>query len=170
MNALRTITVTALGLGVLALAAPRTVAAQTSPEKNLVEVAAAAGSFETLLAAAGAADLVATLESDGPFTLFAPTDDAFAALPVGTVEALLEPENREKLRSILLYHVVPGRVTAGEVVKLESAKTALGPAVDIEVDEDGQVRVAGARVVTADIHASNGVIHVIDAVILPPEK
>jgi len=170
MNVSRTITVTALGLGVLALAAPRTVRAQTSPEQNLVEVAAAAGSFETLLAAAGAADLVTTLESDGPFTLFAPTDDAFAALPEGTVGALLEPGNRQKLRSILLYHVVPGRVTASDVVKLESAETALGSAVDIEVDEDGQVRVAGARVVTADIPASNGVIHVIDAVILPPEK
>jgi len=133
---------------------------------NIVQVASKAGSFGTLLAAAEAAGLVGALEGEGPLTVFAPTDEAFAALPAGTVESLLRPENRDKLTAILTYHVVPGKVMASDVVKLSSAKTVQGSSVSIEV-EDGAVYVDGARVVKADVPASNGVIHVIDKVILP---
>jgi len=135
-------------------------------ENDIVEVAAAAGTFNTLLAAATAADLVDALKSDGPLTVFAPTDEAFAKLPAGTVETLLKPENKEKLQAVLLYHVVEGKVTAEEVVKLTSAKTLQGDSVDISV-KMGKVYVDNAQVIAADVEASNGVIHVIDAVILP---
>ena len=135
-------------------------------ENDIVEVAAAAGTFNTLLAAATAADLVDALKSDGPLTVFAPTDEAFAKLPAGTVETLLKPENKEKLQAVLLYHVVEGKVTAEEVVKLTSAKTLEGDSVDISV-KNGKVYVDNAQVIAADVEASNGVIHVIDAVILP---
>jgi transforming growth factor-beta-induced protein len=134
--------------------------------KDIVETAVAAGSFNTLAAALGSAGLVNTLKGEGPFTVFAPTDDAFAKLPAGTVDSLLKPENKAKLVSILTYHVVPGRVMSGEVVKLSSAKTVNGKEIRINV-KDGKVMVDNAHVVKTDIEASNGVIHVIDSVILP---
>lgn len=141
--------------------------AQATPD--IVDTAVAAGSFKTLAAALGAADLVATLKGDGPFTVFAPTDEAFAKLPAGTVETLLKPENKEKLKEILLLHVVPGSVLAADVVKLKEAKTAGGKTVMISTDGGVKVGTATGRanVVKTDIKAKNGVIHVIDAVILP---
>jgi uncharacterized surface protein with fasciclin (FAS1) repeats len=132
--------------------------------KDIVDTAAAAGSFTTLLAAVRAAGLEETLRGAGPFTVFAPTDAAFAKLPEGTVEALLR--DPEKLRSILTYHVVAGRVTAAEVVKLEGAATVNGASVEIRTKE-GTVMVDEATVVRADVMASNGVIHVVDTVIVP---
>ena len=137
--------------------------------KDIVDTAVGAGTFKTLAAALGAADLVATLKGAGPFTVFAPTDEAFAKLPAGTVETLLKPENKDKLKEILLLHVVPGTVYAAEVVKLTEAKTAGGKTVSISIDGGVKVGTATgkANVVKTDIKASNGVIHVIDAVILP---
>ncbi|HPF27710.1 MAG TPA: fasciclin domain-containing protein [Steroidobacteraceae bacterium] len=135
---------------------------------DIVDTAVAAGQFKTLAAALTAADLVDTLKGAGPFTVFAPTDDAFAALPAGTVENLLKPENKKKLQQILTYHVVAGKVTAAEVVKLKSAKTVEGQSVAIAA-QDGTVKIDGATVVTPNVMASNGIIHVIDAVILPKE-
>lgn len=137
----------------------------TAHENDIVEVAAAAGQFETLLTAAEAAGLAETLSSGGPFTVFAPTDEAFAALPEGTVESLLDAP--DELRAVLTYHVVSGEVTSEQVVKLGRAETVNGAELRIEV-RDGEVRVNDARVVTADVQASNGVIHVIDTVLLPP--
>ena len=134
--------------------------------KDIVDTAVAAGQFNTLAAALEAADLVGTLKGDGPFTVFAPTDAAFAKLPAGTVESLLKPENRDKLVAILTYHVVPGEVTAADVVKLSEAKTVNGQDVAITVADSG-VRINDANVIKTDIDASNGVIHVIDTVILP---
>ena len=134
---------------------------------TIVETASKAGSFGTLLAAAKAAGLADLLGSEGPFTVFAPTDDAFAALPDGTVEMLLKPENKDKLVSILKYHVVPGRVYADQAVGAGSASTAQGLSVSIEKGWNGAVRINDAKVVNADIEASNGVIHVIDSVLLP---
>ena len=145
-------------------AASTTTTAAVEEMANIVEVAAGAGQFETLLAAATAAGLADTLANDGPFTVFAPTDEAFAALPEGTVEGLLE--DPEALSEILLYHVVPGKVLAADVVSLTTATTVQGSDVAISVDGDS-VRVDAANVVSTDIEASNGVIHVIDAVILP---
>ncbi|TWT97433.1 Immunogenic protein MPT70 precursor [Neorhodopirellula pilleata] len=135
-------------------------------EKTIVEVAVGAKNFTTLVAAVKAAGLVDTLSGKGPFTVFAPTDEAFAKLPEGTVESLLKPENKEKLVSILTYHVVSGKVMAADVVKLSEAKTVQGSTVDIKVSDDG-VMVDKAKVVKTDIECSNGVIHVIDSVILP---
>ena len=134
--------------------------------KDIVDTAVGAGSFSTLVAAVQAADLVDALKGDGPFTVFAPTDEAFAALPEGTVESLLKPENRDQLVSILTYHVVPGSVYAADVVKLSAATTVNGADVSIQV-QDGSVFVDNATVVKTDIAATNGVIHVIDSVILP---
>jgi uncharacterized surface protein with fasciclin (FAS1) repeats len=136
---------------------------------DIVDVAVGAGTFKTLAAALGAADLVATLKGAGPFTVFAPTDEAFAKLPAGTVETLLKPENKDKLKEILLLHVVPGSVMAADVVKLKDAKTAGGKTVMISTDGGVKVGTATgmAKVVKTDIKAKNGVIHVIDAVILP---
>ena len=134
--------------------------------KDIVEVATEAGTFNTLLAAATAADLVDALKGEGPLTVFAPTDEAFAKLPEGTVETLLKPENKKKLQAVLLYHVVEGKVTSAEVVKLSSAKTLQGDTVDISV-KMGKVYINDAQVIGADVEASNGVIHVVDAVILP---
>ena len=134
---------------------------------TIVETAQSAGSFNTLAAALQAAGLVETLNGKGPFTVFAPTDEAFAKLPAGTVESLLKPENREKLKAILTYHVVAGRVTAEQVTKLASAKTVQGSDVKIST-KNGAVTVNGAKVLKTDVMASNGVIHVIDQVILPP--
>jgi uncharacterized surface protein with fasciclin (FAS1) repeats len=132
---------------------------------TIVETAVAAGSFETLVAAVKAAGLAETLSGEGPFTVFAPTDEAFAALPEGTVESLLKPENKDQLVSILTYHVVPAKVKAKDV-KSGEAPTVNGQSVTIKVSEGG-VTVDGANVVKTDVMASNGVIHVIDKVILP---
>lgn len=137
--------------------------------KDIVDTAVGAGTFKTLAAALGAADLVTTLKGAGPFTVFAPTDEAFAKLPAGTVESLLKPENKEKLKEILLLHVVPGAVYAADVVKLKEAKTAGGKSVSISTQGGVKVGTATgqANVTKTDIKAKNGVIHVIDAVILP---
>jgi transforming growth factor-beta-induced protein len=137
--------------------------------KDIVDTAVDAGSFTTLVAALKAADLVDALKGTGPFTVFAPTDDAFRKLPAGTVESLLKPENKEKLRAILTYHVVSGNVTAAQAMKLSSARTLNGQEVKISTQGD-TVMVNDAKVVKADINASNGVIHVIDTVILPDNK
>jgi uncharacterized surface protein with fasciclin (FAS1) repeats len=134
--------------------------------KNIVDTAVAAGSFTTLAKALAAADLVGTLQGPEPFTVFAPTDEAFAKLPAGTVENLLKPENKEKLRRVLTYHVVAGQVRAADVVKLQSAKAVSGDTIAVKVT-GGKVQVDNANVTKTDIQASNGVIHVIDAVILP---
>ena len=155
-----------LGLAILALAVSTTGSAT---EKNIVDTAVAAGSFNTLVKAVQAADLTATLEGPGPFTVFAPTDQAFAKLPAGTLEYLLKPENKDKLRAILTYHVVAGEVNAAEVVKLTSVKTVEGANLKIAAD-NGSVMVDNAKVVKADIRTSNGIIHVIDAVMLPPSN
>ncbi|MCC5847438.1 MAG: fasciclin domain-containing protein [Verrucomicrobia bacterium] len=136
---------------------------------DIVDTAVAAGTFETLVAAVQAADLVDALKGEGPLTVFAPTDAAFAALPEGTVENLLKPENKEQLVAILTYHVVAGKVTAADVVELDSAETLQGSEIKISVEE-GSVKINQATVVTADIMTSNGVIHVIDAVIMPPSE
>ncbi|OLQ94355.1 fasciclin [Vibrio ponticus] len=133
---------------------------------DIVDVAVENGSFTTLVAAVKAAGLVETLKGDGPFTVFAPTDDAFAKLPEGTVEMLLKPENKDKLVAILTYHVVPGKVMAADVVKLDKATTVQGQDVMISVNGD-KVMVDNANVVATDVKASNGVIHVIDTVIMP---
>ena len=139
---------------------------------DIVDTAVGAGSFNTLAAALGAAGLVDTLKSAGPFTVFAPTDAAFAKLPPGTVETLLKPENKAKLADILTYHVVSGKVMASTVVTMNGKKVATvnGAEVTIKVDVSGGVMVDGAKVVTTDIDCTNGVIHVIDSVILPAEK
>lgn len=147
----------------IALAAEKCSAGE---KKDIVDTAVAADDFNTLVAAVKAADLVGTLKGKGPFTLFAPTDEAFSKLPEGTLESLLKPENKSKLAAILTYHVVPGKVMAKDVVKLQEAPTAQGSKVSIKVKE-GKVFVDNAQVVKTDIATSNGVIHIIDAVILP---
>jgi uncharacterized surface protein with fasciclin (FAS1) repeats len=134
-------------------------------EKDIVDVASAAGSFQTLTTALDAAGLVDTLKGDGPFTVFAPTDEAFAKLPAGTIESLLKPENKDELIAILTYHVVAGEVMAADVVKLSEAATVNGKDLTIKV-ESSKVRVDQATVLKTDIAASNGVIHVIDTVML----
>ena len=140
-------------------------------EKDIVDTAVGAKSFTTLVAAVKAAGLVETLKGDGPFTVMAPTDEAFAKLPEGTVESLLKPENKDKLIAILTYHVIPGKVMAATVVTLDGkkVKTVQGGEATITV-KDGGVKINGANVVKTDIVCTNGVIHVIDAVILPPSK
>lgn len=144
------------------MAAPHT-------DQNIVQVAVANGSFKTLVAALKAADLVSALEGKGPFTVFAPTDAAFAKLPAGTVDALLK--DKVKLAAILKYHVISGNVAAADVIKAKEVKpkTLNGATLDIKV-VDGKVKVNNATVVTPDVHASNGVIHVIDTVVLPPSE
>lgn len=137
-------------------------------DADIVDTAVAAGNFTTLAAALEAAGLVETLKGDGPFTVFAPTDDAFAALPAGTVEELLKPENKDQLVGVLTYHVVPGAVMSGDLTNGMTATTVNG--ADITIMTEGGVSVNGATVTAADISASNGVIHVIDAVILPPSN
>jgi transforming growth factor-beta-induced protein len=137
--------------------------------KDIVDTAVADGRFTTLAAALGAANLVETLKGEGPFTVFAPTDDAFAKLPAGTVESLLLPENLSKLTDILLYHVVAGKVMAADVVTLTSADTVLAQPITIKV-EMGKVYINDAEVIITDIVTSNGVIHVIDTVLLPPTQ
>jgi len=149
-----------LSLAIGAYARPK------AASKNIVDTAVAAGSFKTLAAALQAAGLVDTLKGKGPFTVFAPTDEAFAKLPAGTVEDLLKPENKAKLVAILTYHVVPGKVLADQVTKMNSAKTINGESLAISIN-GGTVMVDNAKVVKTDILCSNGVIHVIDSVVLP---
>jgi uncharacterized surface protein with fasciclin (FAS1) repeats len=151
---------------VLTLAIVSANAGSHGDKKDIVDTAAEAGSFNTLVAAVQAAGLVETLKGTGPFTVFAPTDEAFGKLPEGTVEDLLKPENKDKLVAILTYHVVPGKVTASEVVTIDSAKTVNGKLLSISVD-NGTVMIDKAKVVKPDVMASNGVIHVIDAVLIP---
>jgi transforming growth factor-beta-induced protein len=142
--------------------------AATEEAKDIVDTAVAADGFKTLVAAVQAAGLVETLKGAGPFTVFAPTDEAFSKLPAGTLDDLLKPENKDQLTAILTYHVVPGKVMAADVVKLKSATTAQGGDVTITVEGDA-VKVNDANVTATDIECANGVIHVIDAVILPPD-
>ena len=139
----------------------------TTNTQDIVDTAVSAGQFKTLAAALTAAGLVDTLKGPGPFTVFAPTDAAFANLPAGTLDTLLKPESKAKLTAILTYHVVAGKVMAADVVKLKEAKTVNGAMVAVKVD-GGNVMINNAKVATADIGASNGVIHVIDTVLLPP--
>jgi uncharacterized surface protein with fasciclin (FAS1) repeats len=157
----------AIVLAVVGLAIGSNFARATN--QDIVDTAVGAGQFKTLAAALGAAGLVETLKGTGPYTVFAPTDEAFAQLPAGTVENLLKPENKAKLTAILTYHVVPGAVKAEQVTKLDEAKTVNGAMVKVST-EDGKVMINDATVVKADIEASNGVIHVINKVILPPES
>jgi uncharacterized surface protein with fasciclin (FAS1) repeats len=155
----------ALGVcGILAIAADAALADDAA--MDIVDTAVSAGEFETLAAALTAADLVETLKGEGPFTVFAPTDEAFSKLPAGAIDDLLKAENRDRLTAVLTYHVVPGSVTADQVTSLSEATTVNGKKVEISVGERG-VMIDGARVVSTDIMASNGVIHVIDTVLLP---
>jgi len=155
-----------IGAAVLALALGSATMAAAQERKDIVDTAVAAGSFQTLAKALDAAGLVETLKGKGPFTVFAPTDEAFAKLPAGTLDELLKPENKAKLTAILTYHVVPGKVLASQVVNLQSAKTIKGQSVTITT-EGGTVMVDNAKVIKTDILCSNGVIHVIDSVLLP---
>lgn len=157
-------TLTALAIAVV-LALPGTSNAGGTPDKDIVETAVAVASFETLAAALSAAELVDTLKGSGPYTVFAPTDQAFAALPEGTVETLLKPENRERLIQILTYHVVPGKVMSSDLSDGMKAATVMGE--ELTVPMNGGAKINGAAVTAADIETSNGVIHVIDTVILP---
>ena len=142
------------------------VGQSAAAEMDIVDTAASAGSFNTLVTAVKAADLVDTLKGAGPFTVFAPTDEAFAKLPAGTLEDLLKPENKGKLQAILTYHVVQGKVLAADVSGIKSAKTVNGSDLSVKVEE-GTVMIDNAKVTKADIECSNGVIHVIDTVLLP---
>lgn len=152
-------------ISITAAAMLATPAVAGSAGKDIVDTAASAGNFTTLVAAVKAAGLVETLRGEGPFTVFAPTDAAFAALPDGTLDSLLQPENKDQLTSILTYHVVTGKVMSGDLSDGMTAKTVQGS--DITIGTEGGVTVAGANVTSADIEAENGVIHVIDAVIMP---
>jgi uncharacterized surface protein with fasciclin (FAS1) repeats len=155
-----------IAAGVVALALSVPVATAAGQKVNIVQTAVDAGSFNTLVAAVKAAGLVKTLQGRGPFTVFAPTDEAFARLPAGTVENLLKPENKNQLVAILTYHVVPGKVMSKDIAgKKTMAKSVEGSS--ISVDATNGVRVDNATVVKADIEATNGVIHVIDSVIMP---
>ncbi|MES0809587.1 fasciclin domain-containing protein [Roseibium sp. SCPC15] len=142
------------------------LSAAKAGDKDIVDTAVGAGSFNTLVAAVQAAGLVETLKGEGPFTVFAPTDEAFAKLPAGTVENLLKPENKDQLVAVLTYHVVPGKVMSSDIAG-KKAEVASVQGSEISVDATDGVKVDDANVVTADVEASNGVIHVIDAVILP---
>ena len=163
---LRSLTLIALVAGAALVAVNPAMADGHGKKKDIVGTAVAAGDFGTLAAALQAAGLVDTLKSDGPFTVFAPTDAAFAKLPAGTVETLLKPENKDQLTAVLTYHVVAGKVTAEQVVNLTSATTVQGQDVAIKV-MDGKVHINDATVTTADVMTSNGVIHIIDTVLLP---
>jgi uncharacterized surface protein with fasciclin (FAS1) repeats len=158
-----------VAIATVAVAATAGAGAHKSAPKqqDIVDTAVAAGSFNTLAAALEAADLIGALKGDGPFTVFAPTDEAFAALPAGTVENLLKPENQDQLKAILLYHVVSGKIMAADIGGEATPATLQGATIDV-ISSGGGVTVNGANVVSADIATSNGVIHVIDAVILPP--
>jgi uncharacterized surface protein with fasciclin (FAS1) repeats len=160
------LTLTSLVLvGIVAAASP----ARAQQTRDIVETAVAAGSFSTLARALTAADLVNTLKGPGPFTVFAPTDAAFAKLPAGTLDNLLKPENKAALRRVLTYHVVAGREMASDVVKATSAKAVSGDVLSIKASGD-TVMIDKARVIKTDIVATNGVIHVVDTVLLPPNK
>lgn len=155
-------------VGCLSLTAPVIAGSPAAAgSKNIVQTAVAAGDFATLAKALQAAELVDALSGPGPFTVFAPTDAAFAKLPAGTLQELLKPENKGKLQAILKYHVVAGDVRAADVAKLTSAKTLEGGSLPVAVD-GGKAKVGAATVVKTDVAASNGVIHVIDTVLLPP--
>ena len=156
-----------LAIALLAVAVVSTNA--FAAEKHDIVDTAVKAKFNTLAAALKAADLVDTLKGDGPFTVFAPTDEAFAKLPEGTVESLLKPENKGKLTAILTYHVVSGKVPASTVVKLDSAKTVNGAEVAIDATSTG-VKVNNAKVIKTDVMCGNGIIHVIDTVLLPPSE
>jgi uncharacterized surface protein with fasciclin (FAS1) repeats len=164
MKKIRNLTIAALAFAATAMPLAHATDKSSTPG-DIVAVASGAGSFNTLVAAVKAAGLVETLQGTGPFTVFAPTDEAFAKLPKGTVEDLLKPENKEKLVAILTYHVLPGKVTAAEV-KTMKAKTVNGKELNLKV-WGGDVTVDNAKVVKADVMAKNGVIHVIDTVVLP---
>jgi uncharacterized surface protein with fasciclin (FAS1) repeats len=157
---------TALTLLSIAFVGLTSVAPAHAQSKDVVDTAVSAGSFTTLAKALDAAGLVSTLKGAGPFTVFAPTDAAFAKLPAGTVEMLLKPENKQKLQRVLTYHVVAGKVMASDVVKLTSAKAVSGDTLAVTV-RDGKVSVDNATVTKTDVAAANGVIHVIDTVMLP---
>lgn len=161
---------TSILLAGIAFVSPATAAEKKAPKKDIVDTAVAAGSFKTLAAALGAANLVETLKGKGPFTVFAPTDEAFAKLPPGTVEDLLKPENKQKLIDILTYHVVSGKVMAKTAVTLDKATALNKKDIALAVVDKALTLNKSAKVVTADIQCSNGVIHVIDTVILPPSK
>jgi uncharacterized surface protein with fasciclin (FAS1) repeats len=160
MLAIATLTAVGLTVGSISVRAA---------DQDIVDTAVAAGDFKTLAAALDAAGLVETLKGPGPFTVFAPTDEAFAKLPAGTVETLLKPENKDQLIAILTYHVLPGAVMSADVVKLDEAKTVNGEMLKVTTN-GGTVMVNDAKVTAADIAASNGVIHVIDTVVLPPNS
>lgn len=162
---------TVAALSLVAIAAPAIAGGYgyMKKEKNIVETAAAAGQFETLIAAAKAAGLAEALSSKGPLTVFAPTDDAFAALPPGTVEALLLPENKDQLARILQFHVVSGEIQSKSLADGIAVDTLAGAKAVVTATDKG-FAIAGANIVKADIDASNGVVHVIDKVILPPQK
>ncbi len=163
MNRMKLGTIVAiLAIGTVAVATPK----NNTGNKDIVDTAVAAGSFQTLAKALQAADLVDTLKGPGPVTVFAPTDEAFAKLPAGTLDDLLTPENKDKLRAILTYHVVAGELPSAKLVTLSSAKTLNGQEVKITAN-GGHVMINNAHIVKADIPASNGVIHVIDTVLLP---
>lgn len=159
-------TLLSLFAGLLVATSAFAAPAADGAKHDIVDTAVAAGSFKTLAAALQAAGLIDTLKGAGPFTVFAPTDEAFAKLPAGTVESLLKPENKAKLAAILTYHVVPGKVMAKQAMKLNSAKTVNGKALTLKVT-GGSLMVDKAKVAKADIDCTNGVIHVIDTVVLP---
>ncbi|MCW8872251.1 MAG: fasciclin domain-containing protein [Xanthomonadales bacterium] len=163
---LRISTATAFAAALLLLVTDALAGNYGKKQADIVDTAISAGTFSTLAAALEAGDLVGTLKADGPYTVFAPNDEAFAKLPAGTVESLLLPENKDKLVAILTYHVVPGKVTAAEVVTMQTAPTVNGDDLSIRVVDD-TVFINDSRVVATDIGASNGVIHVVDTVILP---
>ena len=163
-NAGKTALVTLFTIALFAMVSSNTFAGDKKSSKNIVETAVSAGNFNTLATALTEAGLVDALQEKGPFTVFAPTDEAFAKLPKGTLESLLK--DKEALKKILLYHVVSGKVMASDVVKLKSAKTLEGEDVKIKIT-DGNVMINNSKVTTADVEASNGVIHVIDTVLIP---
>ncbi|MFT5395958.1 MAG: putative surface protein with fasciclin (FAS1) repeats [Gammaproteobacteria bacterium] len=166
---MKAITVTLMSSMIL-LSGLATAAQDVHSKKDIVDVAVANGNFNTLAAALKAAGLVGVLKGEGPFTVFAPTDEAFAKLPEGTVESLLKPENIEQLKAVLTYHVVSGKVMAADVVKLSTATTVNGADVKISVVDKAVKLNDASTVVLTDVNASNGVIHVIDSVILPPSS
>ena len=176
-KAIRLVVLGAVGVGAVGALGLATATAEVAPvpvaadakakaSKDVVDTAVAAGSFKTLAAALKAAGLVDTLKGEGPFTVFAPTDAAFAKLPAGTVEGLLKPENKEKLKAVLTYHVVPGKAMAKDLKDGQAVKTVNGEELSVKID-GSDVTVGNAKVAKADVAASNGVIHVIDSVLLP---
>jgi uncharacterized surface protein with fasciclin (FAS1) repeats len=166
---MKTIWSATLAVAIAAGTGMAVAAERVNAPKDIVDTAVAAGSFKTLAAALQAADLIPTLKGEGPFTVFAPTDEAFAKLPPGTVENLLKPENKAQLQAVLTYHVVAGKVPASKVTGMSTATTVEGSSLRFAA-RNGSVYVNDAKVVSADVQASNGIIHVIDSVVLPPAK